>query len=936
MKHTLLAARAPLAPLFGKKSFALRLLPFAFCLLLLALSPAALFATHNRAGEIHIRQIGPLTVEATIITWTKASSVPADRDTLNICWGDGTPCQAVKRNNGGGNGVIQPGNIKYNTYVITHTYSVPARYVISMTDPNRNAGIVNVNAPASENVPFHIETIYQFQNSQFGGSNTTPYLLQPPVDNACIGQVFKHNPNASDPDDDSLSYHLIVPLQSPGKEVPNYKHPYEIGPGVNNQLTLDERNGNLVWDSPQVPGEYNLAIIIVSWRNGRPIDTTIRDMQILVEKCDNRPPKVEAPDEICVIAGQKVEFTVRATDPDTADLVLLTALGSPLISKYSPAKFAVATGFKKPPVVGTFTWETTCEHISKQAYSVVFKAVDSLSNNNPKLADLKAVSIKVVGPPPEGVQAKAQLGEVDLSWDKPYACENAAEKYFYGFSVWRREGSNPFVLDTCSPGLAGRGYTEIVFVTKEEKNGRYYFKDTKVERGRTYCYRILAKFAKRSLNDYAYNIVESLASEEVCVQLPRDLPLITNVSVETTEAATGQIQVRWSKPVAKDLDTLINPGPYRYQVLRASGATGGTLQELPGASFTAAQFWQANDTVFLDKNLDTRGQPYRYQVAFYVGGNAVPLGKTNTASSVFLSIKSTDRTNKLSWQETVPWANYRYDIYRRNDVTGLFELIGNTPQQQYDDRGLINGKNYCYYVQSIGTYSIGGVVDPIFNNSQENCGIPLDTLPPCIPALTVKNLCDGGGDPNPPYENTLTWTNPNKTCPDTDDALAYNLWFAPAEGEPLTLLERIDGAENTAFIHRLEEGLAGCYAISAIDSVGNESPQSSPPICKDNCPLYELPNVFTPNGDNRNDLYTPFPNWRFVERVDMQVFNRWGNLVFQTDQPELNWTGTDTSGKELAEGTYFYVCRVYEKRVGGTVLRSDALSGYIELIRGDR
>ena len=935
MKHTLLAARAPLAPFFGKKPFAFYFLPVVACFLLFALSPAALFATHNRAGEIHIRQIGPLTVEATIITWTKASSIPADRDTLNICWGDGTPCQAVKRNNGGGNGVELPGNIKYNTYVITHTYAVPARYRISMTDPNRNAGIVNVNAPASENVPFHIETIYQFQNVQFGGSNTTPYLLQPPVDNACVGQVFKHNPNASDPDGDSLSYHLVEPLQSSGNDVPNYKYPYEIGPGINNKLTLDERNGNLVWDSPQVQGEYNLAIIIVSWRNGRPIDTTIRDMQVLVEKCDNRPPKVEAPDEICIVAGQKVEFTVRATDPDSADFVLLTALGSPLISKYSPAKFAVAAGFKKPPVLGTFTWETTCEHISGQPYSVVFKAVDSLSGNS-KLADLKSVSIKVVGPAPEGVQAKAQLGEVDISWDKPYVCEGAAEKYFYGFSVWRREGSNPFVPDTCSPGLAGKGYTEIVFVTKEEKDGRYYFKDTQVERGRTYCYRILAKFARNSLNGYAYNIVESLASEEVCVQLPRDLPLITNVSVETTDAATGQIQVRWSKPVAKDLDTLINPGPYRYQVLRASGATGGTLVEIPGASFSAAQFWQANDTFFLDKNLDTRGQPYRYQIAFYVGGNTQPLGKTNVASSVFLNIKSTDKTNKLSWNETVPWANYRYDIYRLNDLTGLFELIGNTAQRQYDDRGLINTKNYCYYVRSVGTYSIGGVIDPIFNNSQENCGVPIDTIPPCIPTLTVKNLCDGGGDPNPPYENTLTWTNPNKTCPDTDDALAYNIWFAAAEGEPLGLLERIEGAENTAFIHRLDEGLAGCYAISAIDSVGNESAQSSPPICKDNCPLYELPNVFTPNGDNRNDRYTPFPTWRFVERVDMQVFNRWGNLVFQTTDPALNWNGTDSSGKELAEGTYFYICQIYEKRVGGVVLRKDPLSGYIELIRGDR
>ena len=57
---------------------------------LMLLVPVALFATHNRAGEIHIEQIGPLTLRATIITWTKISgaSANADRDTLDINWGD--------------------------------------------------------------------------------------------------------------------------------------------------------------------------------------------------------------------------------------------------------------------------------------------------------------------------------------------------------------------------------------------------------------------------------------------------------------------------------------------------------------------------------------------------------------------------------------------------------------------------------------------------------------------------------------------------------------------------------------------------------------------------------------------------------------------------------------------------------------------------------
>jgi gliding motility-associated-like protein len=143
-----------------------------------------------------------------------------------------------------------------------------------------------------------------------------------------------------------------------------------------------------------------------------------------------------------------------------------------------------------------------------------------------------------------------------------------------------------------------------------------------------------------------------------------------------------------------------------------------------------------------------------------------------------------------------------------------------------------------------------------------------------------------------------------------------------------------NGVDNTSFTHSLPDQLAGCYAVSALDSVGNESALSNL-VCVDNCPNYVLPNAFTPNGDGANDLYTPFPGWRFIANVELQIFNRWGNLVFQTTEPTINWNGTNESGKELAEGTYFYVCKVYEWRVGGIVLRPDLLQGYIELIRGE-
>ncbi len=889
-----------------------------------------LYATHNRAGEIHIKQIGPLTVRATIVTWTKTSSVNADRDTLSLNWGDGTIPQSVLRSNG--EGFPLDNDVKYNIYIAEHTYAGPATYLISMTDPNRNAGILNVNPPSSDNVPFHIQTTYSFQDQQFGGYNTTPYLLQPPIDDACIGIPFKHNPNAYDEDGDSLSFQFTIPLFGINAQVPNYTIPNLLGPG-SNSLTINGKTGEILWTSPEIKGEYNIAFIIISWRGGVPIDTTIRDMQIFVDDCDNRPPVVATIQEICVVAGDTLVFPVQATDPDTGQLVRLTALGGPFTTPFSPATFTVPSGYRVPPVNGTFRWITTCEHIAPQPYSVVFKALDTLGGT--QLSDLKSVSIRVVGPPPLDVQVVTNTTEAEISWEKPYTCEEAANDYFYAFSVWRREGSNPFVPDSCEIGLDGRGYSRLIFATKQEQNGRYFYKDKDVESGRTYCYRVLAIFARRSSANYPYNLVESLPSEEVCVQLPRNLPLITQVTVESTDAVSGQMEISWSKPVAADLDTILNHGPYRYQLLRAPQFSGGSLQPVPGADFVSNTFWGANDTVFrFDENLNTQGNPYHYQVAFYVKGETEPLGTTNEASSVFLSVGSTDQTNLLTWASDVPWANYRYDIFRKNNTTGAFDSIGSAEANKYDDRGLTNGISYCYYVRSVGTYSIEGVLDPIVNHSQEACGTPIDTVPPCPPVLTVTNVCDdqNASIAEPPYENKLTWTNPNQTCNGTDDVVSYKVWFAPEQGLPLTLIGMTDGATSINFSNFSDE-IAGCFAVSALDSVGNESARSNI-VCKDNCPKYDLPNTFTPNDDGANDVFKPFPNYRFIERIDMQIFNRWGNLVFETQDAAINWNGTNEQGKTLNEGTYFYVCRVYEKRVTGAVLRPDVLNGYIELVRG--
>jgi len=90
--------------------------------------------------------------------------------------------------------------------------------------------------------------------------------------------------------------------------------------------------------------------------------------------------------------------------------------------------------------------------------------------------------------------------------------------------------------------------------------------------------------------------------------------------------------------------------------------------------------------------------------------------------------------------------------------------------------------------------------------------------------------------------------------------------------------------------------------------------------------LPELPNIFTPNQDGINDEFL-FSEYA-MELVDVQIFNRWGQLVYTWVGSDKSWKGIGIDGKDLPEGVYFYVFEGkgddghhYDKKGSLTLLR---------------
>ena len=89
------------------------------------------------------------------------------------------------------------------------------------------------------------------------------------------------------------------------------------------------------------------------------------------------------------------------------------------------------------------------------------------------------------------------------------------------------------------------------------------------------------------------------------------------------------------------------------------------------------------------------------------------------------------------------------------------------------------------------------------------------------------------------------------------------------------------------------------------------------------------PNIFTPNGDEMNDTFRPFP-WKFIESIDLRVHNRWGVEVFSTEDVDINWDGRHFESRQvLPDGVYFYTLTAYTIRLSGIV--PERFSGEITL-----
>lgn len=877
-----------------------------FLVFVLSLWSSCAFSTHIRAADFSSTKITPTLYDVTLTVYTDFTTVldgvgVIPIETVEIGLIVGNPGEQVITNTfevaRTSLEIFEPGRTFKNTF--SFRYSVPstnAIYRLAFNGNARNDGIKNIDDSGTANV--FIEEF--FFADALDDDNSSPVFTEPPLFNGATNRVYTYNPGGIDPDGDSLSYEIIPIRNFKGDVLSGYRSPDDPSFGSGSVFEIDPLTGQVTWDTPLQPGEYNVAIQINEYRNGIRIGYVIRDQQILIEDSDNEPPVLFLPQDTCISAGDVYREKFTTSDPN-GDVVVADISG---ILESDGASFSSFTPNSSRPdsTVNSITWSPSCSNIGQFPVYGLAQAEDDFPDF--PLSSSGTWEIKVNGAAPELNSALIIDSGIELSWDS-YDCQKPRSV----IDIYRIECDTSNVIrSSCTVGISSEwGAVKIGEVDVSQTS----FTDDGTIGGLTpgieYYYLIAVRFGSPNFGEsYASNIVSSSFGE--------NLPLITASSYDKT-SQDKFVTISWQHFDSFDSSTYVKP--YTYNVISNGVIVSQFLTDFVSSGSLSLDTLSFDTELPLQLELIDSGNNK-------VGSLDFSLDKLNASGG--------DESLFLNWQNLNSWSypdslfSHVY-IFKLGEDTTLIDSLRNGVLD-YQVLGLQNGDTVCSYLEIPGTYCEGGSNLVYRNFTNTSCSLVQDMEPPCIPVLEIELIqCD-----NPSEGNTLQWELGEPELGEggcnNEDLAVFNLQVKPVtEGAYLDL--EAFGFDTLNHEH-LEGGQLYCYRIQAIDSSGNIS-EFSEVVCQDFCGEIIYPNVFSPNGDGVNDELLPMSTFEGLKNPLLTVFNRWGQLIFSTADPENNpWTGYHSSGKQASQGVY-YIEVTAEKELGtpGDVV----YKGWVQLLR---
>ena len=225
------------------------------------------------------------------------------------------------------------------------------------------------------------------------------------------------------------------------------------------------------------------------------------------------------------------------------------------------------------------------------------------------------------------------------------------------------------------------------------------------------------------------------------------------------------------------------------------------------------------------------------------------------------------------------------------DGTSPFSYSWNTGAYSYAIMNLDTGKYSVTITDALGCIITDSANVDLLTNITINADYYTDTNN--VLSITPINFISTSTDSIPII--SYTWNIDEKTFTDTIGLLKYKFEEAGLYEVMLKIIDNYGCIDSFLTTITIRDGL-------------------------------EVPNVFSPNGDGENDVF--YLHHSGIEQFKIDIFNRWGVLLFTETAPKVYWTGKTTAGVDVPEGVYFYI--IEATSVLGEVYK---LQGNIQLFR---
>ena len=282
----------------------------------------------------------------------------------------------------------------------------------------------------------------------------------------------------------------------------------------------------------------------------------------------------------------------------------------------------------------------------------------TISWNAIPLVDIETRQITVISPPVVDMSAEPVGYDMVVTWSPNECVEGLPEsdRALGAYEVHRRLLETPSEWEPalCEVGVPdGSGYEWVGSTSTLDEVG--WVDETGLSFGVTYCYRVVTRYGDGAL---------SLASEEVCGRIRKDIPVMTRASVGST-GTSDSLLVGWSPP--NELDSVAFPGPYHYE-LWGRGTVGTGPFGLAWTSSTEAALSALDTLIWLD-GLNTSSQGWEYEIRLHSDGELV--GVPPSATTPWLTFVPDDNQIRVEVEQDVPWRVDAFVIERQSHWRGV-------------------------------------------------------------------------------------------------------------------------------------------------------------------------------------------------------------------------------------------------------------------------